>query len=474
MVEVQVGLDLGGRRERVELVLEHGGGQVEVHGSLPRRAAAGGAAPVGHDDREPLVGEPLRRRERTPRLEHALRVRPAVGIEQDGEGVAGHVVLGQEDRGGDAAVAEVVDRHARPHERGGGERIEGAHRRGGWAIAGRPGGIGGRWGEDRDGGAVVVQPDGADDERVAAGDRRVHPLALGDRLEPARGPSPHERSRGVVHRVRREEELVGADVHDRSHLQTGGRHHLVVDEQPAGAPAVRAHDEPTVPEAGRRAGGPLDPRIVVVGEARCRPAGDGIDGPHVDGPLVARVQREERTVVVPPRRGEVGPRLPVPRHLDAGAVQPHDPGGDRGVRGAGRGVGDLGRGDLRSRRIGDPPAGHRRVIDARRRAARLPSGAHQNPRARSISSAAMNSATPQRTSRSSSVASTRAVAASSSSATQSDRPSTQATRRPAGSGRGSITGPGTGWSRPVPRARSATTSCPARAPTATVCVASVA
>ncbi len=51
---------LGGGVERRDLVFEDRVGEVEVDGALPVVAPAGGAATVGNDHREALVGEPLR------------------------------------------------------------------------------------------------------------------------------------------------------------------------------------------------------------------------------------------------------------------------------------------------------------------------------------------------------------------------------------------------------------------------------
>ena len=51
---------LGRGVERLDLVVEDRAGEVEVDGPLPLAAPAGGAAAVGDDHREALVGEPLR------------------------------------------------------------------------------------------------------------------------------------------------------------------------------------------------------------------------------------------------------------------------------------------------------------------------------------------------------------------------------------------------------------------------------
>ena len=80
--EVELGMEHGGLTQRRDLVVEHAAREVAANGALERRAAARRAAPVGDDDREPLVGEPLRREEGVVAADHALCVRPAVRIEQ--------------------------------------------------------------------------------------------------------------------------------------------------------------------------------------------------------------------------------------------------------------------------------------------------------------------------------------------------------------------------------------------------------
>ena len=87
-----------------------------------------------------------------------------------------------------------------------------------------------------------------------------------------------------------------------------------------------------------------------------------------------------------------------------------------------------------------------------------PSGLHQNPRKRRISSAAMNSALPHDTVSVASDAST--VAVPSASVSTSSSPRTNAIRRPSGDGCGSNTGPSTATSRVEPDPRSVTNSCP--------------
>ena len=98
------GCSLGGVVQRGDLVVEHRRGEVEVHGALPRRPAPGGAAPVGDDHGEALVGEPLRRQVGVVGLHDAGAVRSAVRVEQHRERRA-VVVVGEQHGGGDARLA---------------------------------------------------------------------------------------------------------------------------------------------------------------------------------------------------------------------------------------------------------------------------------------------------------------------------------------------------------------------------------
>ena len=69
--------------------------------------------------------------------------------------------------------------------------------------------------------------------------------------------------------------------------RSAGRDRLAVDEEPAGAVAIGAGDEPAVAEKAWCAGHQLDPRIVVIDEQHGRLAGRGIDGDDLDRTLVA-------------------------------------------------------------------------------------------------------------------------------------------------------------------------------------------
>ena len=89
----------GHRVQGVDLVVEHRTGQVAVHRPLELRPAARRAPPVHHDHREALVGEPLAGQVRGAGGQHALRVRPAVGVQQHRQRAARSVPGGQQQRG---------------------------------------------------------------------------------------------------------------------------------------------------------------------------------------------------------------------------------------------------------------------------------------------------------------------------------------------------------------------------------------
>ena len=60
LAQVQVTALLGGRLQSLDLVIENRAGQVTGDSPVPLGAAAGGAAAIGDDHGEALLGEPLR------------------------------------------------------------------------------------------------------------------------------------------------------------------------------------------------------------------------------------------------------------------------------------------------------------------------------------------------------------------------------------------------------------------------------
>ena len=116
--QVEARVLLRQRQQPIDLVFEDRSGHVAVDAALPRRAASRGAPAIDDDDREALVREPLRGEVRAACLHHPLGVGPSVGVEQHRKG---HVVVGpvgEQERSGQAARADVPDRDVRRDERG--------------------------------------------------------------------------------------------------------------------------------------------------------------------------------------------------------------------------------------------------------------------------------------------------------------------------------------------------------------------
>ena len=94
----------GGSLQRSDLILEHDGCEIAMHRPLPLAAAPGSAAPIGDHDRETLIGKPLRGQVAALCVQHALRVRTGVRIQQYRQGRA-VVPVGQQHCRGDAVCA---------------------------------------------------------------------------------------------------------------------------------------------------------------------------------------------------------------------------------------------------------------------------------------------------------------------------------------------------------------------------------
>ena len=140
-LEVETVEPLGGGVECVDLVVERRGRKVEMDVALPIAAASRRAAAVGDDHGEPLVGEPLRGRERVVRLHDAEGVRAAVRVEQDRQRPA--VVVVGEQHGGVESSARRPGSARCSDARAGSRRARRswrAHRRDGrlWSSPARP------------------------------------------------------------------------------------------------------------------------------------------------------------------------------------------------------------------------------------------------------------------------------------------------------------------------------------------------
>ena len=272
--EVEHAVLLGGRLQRLDLVVEDGRGEVEVHGPLPRRPAARRAPPVGDDDGEALVGEPLRRQVGVVGLHGAQRVRPAVRVEQDGER---------------CAVVVAGEQHGRRQPALATERQPGARSAGAAA-----------WRSDVSSVPSSVAHCTRGSRSVVVRMTTVPPPAAtactpGSSVSGSSSPStspPHVEHGGVVDRVGEEHDARPVDRRDGAHLQLGRGDRRAVDEQSAGAVAVGARDELAV--SGPRRGTPgtsstqasSTSRAALGGVARRR-----VDVEHGDrrsGPAAAR------------------------------------------------------------------------------------------------------------------------------------------------------------------------------------------
>ena len=234
-VEVEHVVLLGGAVEAVDLVVEHRRGQVVVDGALPRRAPPGRAPPVGDDDGEALVGEPLRGQVGVVRLHDARAVRTAVRVEQH------RAAASRRGRGG--AARRWPGARSPPNDSRTSARSDGvaACRAQLDAVERLP--LRARLGQRRR----------AHDDRAAAGGDRVHARLVGQRLAACRPASRRQTWIDVASSSWLAVNTIPGAVDGRhgAHLQVGRRDRLAVDEQAAGAVAVGARDERAV---GQRAG----------------------------------------------------------------------------------------------------------------------------------------------------------------------------------------------------------------------------
>lgn len=137
--------------------------------------------------------------------------------------------------------------------------------------------------------------------------------------------------------------------------------------------------DPHQPPVGGPRGGArvqVEPARVLVGVDHPGLAGGRVGGQVELAALVAGLDQQQRAVRVPAHPRQVRVTLPVPADLGApGPVQRVGEEPHLGVGGARRGVGHPGRFGRRAGRVGDPPAGHGRVVGPlhqQRRAVRRP------------------------------------------------------------------------------------------------------
>ena len=214
-----------------------------MDGAFPLAAATRRAAAVGDDDREPLIGEPLRGEVGVVGLRDAQGVRAAVGVEQHRQGwaVLGPVnVVWEQHRDRQLSIAHGQQAHVRCQQRRLGVRgdlvvLVGSVHDGGGARSvegGRP----------HDGGRA------ADSGAVDAGLGRDRPQAVV-------GPLPHVELRCVVDGVGAERDprsrFVTAGRHDRPHLEFRRSDRFVADEETSHAVSIRGGDHSSVARAVR-------------------------------------------------------------------------------------------------------------------------------------------------------------------------------------------------------------------------------
>ena len=270
--QVEPGVLRRQRQQAVDLVLEHGTGEVAVDRPLPLGTAAGRAAPVDHDDREPLVGEPLRGEVGGLRLHDPLGVRPAVRVER-ARGTA-----------------------RRPRRWGGGGRWPGGARR--------------RGGSSRSGSRAVSRPSPArlgppttatDGAWLSSETRRTTTVSPPTTAEWTPSSAVSCSSPASVHRHTDVPvaSSIGLAVNTTRSAPTSATARTWRSSGVTGVPPTTSRRVPSVsrqtttrPSASRagRARRALHPRVVVVGPQRLGGAGARIDAADLDAPLVAGVQ----------------------------------------------------------------------------------------------------------------------------------------------------------------------------------------
>ncbi len=356
--------------QRRHLVLQHRPRHVGVDRLLPGQADAGGAPSVGDQDREPLLGEPLRGQVGALGAEHALGVRTAVGVQQHRQRIGvGRVPGRQHQRGGDAPLAQPPQPHVHPRQFGAfgearhlDDRLlrrraphdRGAHPRGGQVAALHHQGAAAQ--------PPRVHPGGV----VGAGEAHLDAGVLAAVVQ----PQPHVLR--LLRRRRRVQHPGAVHVQHRPDVLAGSAHHPVAPVQHPFAGGVH-------PEAQGRARGverrdarhDLHPDVGGLRPQVPHGAGQRVRGERAQGALGAVLHGEDHRrgavqPVRPPRGDQVRQLRTVPLHPHRlpGAVraqhrQPH-----LGVVRARRRVGDRLRGGLRAARVADVPAPHRGVVDA--------------------------------------------------------------------------------------------------------------
>ena len=259
---------------------------------------------------------------------------------------AGLVAGRQQQRGGQAAVARAAQRD--PRDQAGRLRVR--RDRGD-----RPGAL------DRRHRAVDGEVLAGDQQRAARAACRSarRPRACGPRGRP--GPHVHRPTDSGVS-LARSSTVSPSTSSTLAHLQGRRRDRDAVDDQPPGALGVGHRDRRARGGVRGHAGDDVDPDRVGALVVEGGGAGGRVDAQRAQRRLVAGLDDDEQAVVVPDDVGEV---LLGPADRGPPPVQGDDLGADQRVRRARRRVGDDRRVPVGVRGIGDVPALHRGVVDAR-------------------------------------------------------------------------------------------------------------
>ena len=141
-------------------------------------------------------------------------------------------------------------------------------------------------------------------------------------------------------------------------LLARGQHH-----QAAGVLVVPGPHDPAAGQPGRHAGHDLQPVRVGVRQQHAGLAGARIQGQQPHRPLVPALHHDQRLGLLGPAHGDQVRELrAVGLDRAVAAVEPGQQQGHLGVRGAGRGVGDLGGRPFRVGGVGDVPPGDRGLV----------------------------------------------------------------------------------------------------------------
>ncbi len=283
---VQVQREVGRQGlQGVHLVLEHDGGDVVLDGLLPGGGAPGSAPPVGDDDREPLVGEPLGGEVGVVRGHDALAVRATVGVEEHGEGGVTVVVRWHKHGARDASCAPLGERHARGQTGVFRIRPDGRRR---LPVPQHP-----------DPGPRPVEGGGDEHGHAPRAHRRVHAGLLRQALHaefvhPVHVHLADLRLGRLLARRGGDQHVVGADVQYRPQMQLGSGQRAFTDRQDPRAPLVGDPHELSRGAPAGHTGEEFKPSWIFVGVDHAGRPGLGVHRQVELAALVARLYEEQR------------------------------------------------------------------------------------------------------------------------------------------------------------------------------------